>query len=148
MRQLFVLILSIALIGVTISSCNNKKKSKKRTPKVQKVQVDTVVQPVVEEPVVEETPVVEEEVEVIEENTKPQKYFIVKESFESKKNAEAFSEKLKAEGYDSRVLLCPFDYYRVTYKGFTSKKEALRVMREDRKKEGFEDVWVYIYLGL
>lgn len=148
MRQLFVLILSIALIGVTISSCGNKKKSKKRTPKVRKVQVDTVVQPVAEQPVIEEEPVVEEEVEVVVEDTKPQKYFIVKESFESKKNADAFSKKLISEGYDSRVLLCPFDYYRVTYRGFTSKKEALRVMREDRQKEGFEDVWVYIYLGL
>ena len=120
--------------------CSNKKKSE-RTPKVQKVQVDTVVQPVVEEPVVEETPVVEEEVEVIEENTKPQKYFIVKESFEIKKNAEAFSEKLKAEGYDSRVLLCPFDYYRVTYKGFTSK--ALK-LREDRKKKVWGRLGIYI----
>jgi len=119
----------IAILSVGFSSCKKKVKKKKVVKKVAVVKRDTVVAEPEPEP---------------EPEPQPQKYFLIAGSFTVAENADAYKIKLEDLGYESRVFETYDGYFRVSYMGFSDKTEALRVMNEERSKEGSSNVWLHI----
>lgn len=130
MKQLIGLIAIVAILSVGLSSCKSKA-PKKVQKKVAVIKQDTVVP----EPIVDVEPV---------QISKPEKYFLIAGSFSREGNANNFSTKLQGLGYESRIFQSGNGYYRVSYMGFSDKKEALRILADERGKEGSSDVWLHI----
>ncbi|MBR6287312.1 MAG: SPOR domain-containing protein [Bacteroidaceae bacterium] len=97
------------------------------------------------EVVVKEKPMV---VPAQKEEVKPHqpetgKYSIVLASAITKKNAEAFVDKLKTLGYDDAYVYNNGKMNRVLYASFPTEKEAQTALSKLRDKETFKDAWVY-----
>lgn len=135
MRQLMSIIVLVAILGISFSSC--KQKTRRVKKKVKKVAV------VKQEPISKDTVEYKEEVEPVVV-ADPNKYFIIAASFQSKENAEAMVSRLIDLGYQSRIFESADNFYRVSYMSFTDKNEALRTLEEERSKEDSEDVWLHI----
>jgi cell division protein FtsN len=134
MKRLISLLAIIAILGVSFSSCTQKKK--RRVKKVVAVaKAPTKPKTVAYQPKVE--PVVEPVIEA-------QKYFIIGGSFEIKSNAEKFQATLIDLAYESEIFISFTGCYRVSYMGFSDKKEALRVLANERAKEDTQEVWLHI----
>ena len=132
MRQLIKLLALVIVVGISFSSCKEKK-VKKTVPKKTVVKKDTVKP---------------KPVKVVKEEPKPaapQKYFLIRGVFEYKHRADAFYEKLVADGYDARIFMSDDGFFRrISYMGFSDKAEALAKLEEERAKEETKDVWLYI----
>ena len=141
-----------------ISSLNPFSKTEQVQPKTEST--------VSEKPIIEKTdiekPVVFEETEKIAETgaktitqqssvSKPEKpvadlhYYIIAGSFLSENNAQSMKNQLEGQGFDPIVFKANNDFYRVGMKGYSSIDLAINEMREMRKKQGFEQVWVTKY---
>ena len=51
-------------------------------------------------------------------------------------------DQFEGQGFDPIVFKANNDFYRVGIKGYSSYNLAIEEMREMRKKQGFEQVWV------
>ena len=141
-----------------ISSLNPFSKTEQVQPKTEST--------VSEKPIIEKTdiekPVVFEETEKIAEtgaktitqqspDKQPEKpvadlhYYIIAGSFLSENNAQSMKNQLEGQGFDPIVFKANNDFYRVGMKGYSSIDLAINEMREMRKKQGFEQVWVTKY---
>lgn len=137
MKKIFLLAAALLIIGV---ACKDKKEPPKKEP-VKKVapapKPDTLAQKV-EEPKPEPKPVPQ----------KPDKYFLIAGSFSSQDNAESFKKELTDQGFKSEVIIRNWgensDFYKVSYMGFSNKKEAINKMQQERTQPGKEDVWVLV----
>jgi len=69
-------------------------------------------------------------------------YYIIAGSFLSENNAHRMKDQLEGQGFDPIVFKANNDFYRVGMKGYPSIDLALNEMKEMRKKQGFEQVWV------
>ncbi len=135
MKKIFLL--ATALLVIT-AACKDKKEPPEKEP-VQKVapppEPDTIAQKA-EEP--EPEPVPQE----------PDKYFLIAGSFSSQDNAESFKKELSDKGFNSQVIMRNWgensDFYKVSYMGFSDKKEAINIMEQERTQPGKEDVWVLV----
>jgi cell division protein FtsN len=135
MKKIFLLATALLVIGV---ACKDKKEPPKKEP-VKKVapapKPDTIAKKV-EEP--EPEPVPQE----------PNKYFLIAGSFSSQGNAESFKKDLTDKGFNSEVIMRNWgknsDFYKVSYMGFSDKKEAINKMQQERTQPGKEDVWVLV----
>lgn len=133
MKKAYVLIAVLAL--ALLIGCKEKKRPAPPKPKAQVVEVAKQEEPKAvaqEEPA---QPVVKQE---------NYKYFLVAGCFQFPANAERFHAQLRSEGYDSQILPYYYNMQLVTYKGFTSKQEALRALEQIRNEFGKEDSWVFI----
>lgn len=131
MRHVLTLLALIAVLSISFTGCK-KKKPKKIIPKKTIVKKDTVKP---KPKVVKVEPV---------KPKKPQKYFLIKGVFEYKHYADAFYEKLVKQGYDPKVFVTEDGFfYRISYMGFSDKKEALKKLAEERAKEETKDVWLF-----
>ena len=72
-------------------------------------------------------------------------YYIIAGSFLSENNALGMKKQLTGQGFDPIVFKANNDFYRVGMKGYSSIDLAIKEMREMRKKQGFEQVWVTKY---
>ncbi|MCK4701083.1 MAG: SPOR domain-containing protein, partial [Bacteroidales bacterium] len=72
-------------------------------------------------------------------------YYIIAGSFLSENNAHSMKNQLTGQGFDPIVFKANNDFYRVGIKGYSSIDLAIKEMREMRKKQGFEQVWVTKY---
>ena len=72
-------------------------------------------------------------------------YYIIAGSFLSENNANSMKKQLAGQGFDPIVFKANNDFYRVGMKGYSSFNIAIKEMREMRKKQGFEEVWVTKY---
>jgi len=72
-------------------------------------------------------------------------YYIIAGSFLSENNAQNLKNQLAGQGFDPIVFKANNDFYRVGIKGFPAIDLAIKEMREMRKKQGFEQVWVTKY---
>ena len=68
------------------------------------------------------------------------KYYLVAGSFQQKKNADKFVNKLNATGYNSKIFMERRGYYRVCYSSFLERKEAFNEYRKLKNKN--VEVWV------
>lgn len=138
-----------------ISSLNPFSKTEQAQPKTEST--------VSEKPEIEKTdtekPVVIEETEKTAETpaktvtdqspvSQPEKpvadlhYYIIAGSFLSENNALGMKKQLAGQGFDPIVFKANNNFYRVGIKGYSSIDPAIKEMREMRKKQGFEQVWV------
>ena len=131
--------------NVDISSLNPFSKTEQVKPKTEST--------VTEKPIIEKTDI-EEPVKTIPQQSPvslPEKpvadlhYYIIAGSFLSENNARSMKNQLEGEGFDPIVFKANNDFYRVGIKGYSSIDLAIKEMREMRKKQGFEQVWVTKY---
>jgi len=130
MRNILTLLALVAVLSISFSGCKQKK-AKKIVPKKTIVKKETAKPKVVKaEPV---------------KPKKPQKYFLIGGVYEYKHYADAFYEKLVEQGYDAKVFVTEDGFfYRISYMGFSDRKEAFNKLAEERAKEETKDVWLYI----
>lgn len=128
-------ILTIALCAILFFSCAEKpKKVAAQNPKpvVEVKEVKDTVESISTEPIVE----------------KPHKYFLIAESFSNKANAENYKKVLINKGFDAQIIERAkgpnADFYKVAYKSFAEKDEAIMALNSERKQKGFENIWVLI----
>lgn len=132
MRHVLTLLALVAVLSLSFSSCKQKK-AKKIVHKKTIVKKDTVKP---KPKVVKAEPV---------KPQKPQKYFLIGGVYEYKHRADAFYNKLVEQGYDAKVFVTEDGFfYRISYMGFSDKKEALKKLAEERAKEETKDVWLYV----
>ncbi|MBN2166406.1 MAG: SPOR domain-containing protein [Marinilabiliaceae bacterium] len=137
-KQIFSFILFGGIILFAVS-CNDKP-------------VKQAPQPIEEQPVFEDTIQSDTIIDVVEEIPEPpkpeNKYFLIAASFRNQVNAEKLRDRLIAEGYESEVIIRQTginpDFYKVSYKGFSDKSQALRVLRDEMSQGSFPDVWLLI----
>ena len=95
------------------------------------------------EPVVEEI----EEPEPVEP-AEPDRYFLIAASFQKQSNAETFKNQLSDKGIQAQVITRPYgpnsEFYKVSYMGFSERKEAIEKMRQERNQPDKGDVWVLV----
>ena len=72
-------------------------------------------------------------------------YYIIAGSFLSENNAQSLKDQFTGQGFDPIVFKASNDFYRVGIKGYSAFDLAIEEMREMRKKQGFEQVWVTKY---
>ncbi len=72
-------------------------------------------------------------------------YYLIAGSFLSENNAQSMKNQLAGQGFDPIVFKANNDFYRVGMKGYSSFDLAIDEMKEMRKKQGFEQVWVTKY---
>jgi len=137
MRRFISILALIVILGVSFTSCKQKKrKVVKKVKKVAVIEHDTI-QP--------DSVTYEDKSEpVVEPVSVPNKYFLIAASFESKKNAEEMLNKLTDLGYSSRIFISEDNDYRVSYMGFSDREEAFKKLAEERAKADTENVWIHI----
>lgn len=102
---------------------------------------EPVIETIVKDTVIEQPIVVEESpAEVIDENVK--KFFLIAGSFKVPSNAEAFSEKLKNEGYESEIIVRNNGFHCVSLKTFYTWNEV--VSEWSQTKSSREGIWILI----
>jgi len=69
-------------------------------------------------------------------------YHLIAASCDSKKSADKYVNKLKAQGYESQIINKKNGYFRVSYGSYSSKKEALEAL--DLLKDNNKKAW-YLY---
>lgn len=127
------IVMALATIFI---SCNNKGDNKLATEKsIQKLPVqnqpnDTVA---IAEADTDTTTQNKVAIKTNIQSKTSQKYFLITDSFEIKSNAEKLAEKLKNEGFDVRIIPTNFGMYRVSYRGFSDRKEAFDALKEEQK---------------
>ena len=70
-------------------------------------------------------------------------YCIVLASHVSKKNANAFVEKLQQKGYQESEVYIHKDVTRVIYGNYKTQEEAYNALRKVHREKGLEEAWVY-----
>ena len=141
-----------------ISSLNPFSKTEQAQPKTESAVSE---KPKIEKTDIEEPVTIEKTKKVAEITTKtivqpplnsqPEKpvadlhYYIIAGSFLSENNALGMKKQLTGQGFDPVVFKANNDFYRVGIKGYSSIDLAINEMREMRKKQGFEQVWVTKY---
>jgi len=137
MTNKLLLILIIFTIGFI--SCGKKKEEPKKQVQRQvvkpvEIKKDTVPPAPKPEPIVIEKP--------------DNKYFLIAASFEKETNAISFKNSLIEKGLDSEVIIrnsgINKEFYKVSYKGFSDKKEAYRELNIEKNQPEHEDVWLLI----
>ncbi|WP_430810573.1 MULTISPECIES: SPOR domain-containing protein [unclassified Carboxylicivirga] len=140
MRKLITFFAITALLvgaGCKDKDAKVPQKPVKKAVVQKKVEVkDTLVQ----EPIVEE---------VIPEPPKPaNKYFLIAGSFSKRHNADVFMEKLINDGYNAEIIERRNgpneEFFKVSYKAFHDKTEALAELQIARNTAGSENVWLLI----
>lgn len=107
-------------------------------PKIEKIDIEKPV--TIEKTITQQAPVSQPEKPVADLN-----YYIIAGSFLSENNAFGMKKQLTGQGFDPVVFKANNDFYRVGIKGYSSIDLAIKEMREMRKKQGFEQVWVTKY---
>ncbi len=135
----------ILLLSAIIVSCGSDKKSKefathKEVKKIPTQVTDTT--PPSSSTEIEATTQDAEKEGDTKEPEAPQKYFLIKGSFEIKANAEKLAAKLNKEGFDTRIIPTDFGMYRVSCKGFSNRSEAFKNLKEERAAG--KDIWLNI----
>ena len=129
-KFLFIAFLSLA---IGISACKEEKKPLKKpktTKKVVKAKpIEKKIEKVVPKAVVKEA---------------INKYFLIKASFKVESNAKRMKLKLEKEGFDSQIMQSDYNFYRVSYKGFSKRDLAFKELKQARATQGTEDVWLHI----
>ena len=142
-----------------ISSLNPFSKTEQVQPKTESTVSE---KPKIEKTDIEEAVVIEETEKTAETGAKtitqqapvsqPEKpvadlhYYIIAGSFLSENNALGMKNQLAEQGFDPIVFKANNNFFRVGMKGYSSIDLAIKEMREMRKKQGFEQVWVTKYL--
>lgn len=125
-KILFVAFLSLA---IGMSACKEEKKVVKKIKTSKKIVKAKPVQKKV----------------VAEVIKKPiDKYFLIAASFKKQSNAEKMKSNLVNNGYDSQIIISKNQFFRVSYRGFSAKKEAFKELKIARSTEGRKDVWLHI----
>lgn len=125
------LFLSLAILGTGLLGCKQEKKAP-ITPKpksVTAVKKATKPEPKETEP---------------QPQKAPNKYFLIGASFQNSKNAQLYRQKLQNKGFESSILEANNGFSRVSYKGFSDRKEAFKQLRADRSTTQYKDVWLHI----
>lgn len=125
--KIIVILLILSMSGI-FTSCKKKAKEVVTTQKVEVVEVKP-------EPVApkKETP---------KPVVKQVNYYLVAGCFKIHNNAERLNDKLRNEGYDSKIL--PFyDMSMVTYDGYETRQEAQTALNRMVQEAGKEETWVY-----
>lgn len=129
-KILFIACLSFA---IGMSACKEEKKTLKNPKTTKKI--------VKAKPVKKK---IEKEVPKAVVKKVINKYFLITASFKNQSNAKKMKSKLQKEGYDSQIILSKNNFYRVSYKGFSNKKEAFKELKMARSTEERKDVWLHI----
>lgn len=139
MQKTFIF-LTLSFVLFALVSCNET--APKNTPATSPKKATVVIADTLKVDTVEK----EVAIKPIEEER--HRYFLIKESFEKKENAEALCVKLKAEGLNAHIIERPKGpnaaFFKVAYKSFPSREMAVSALRLETKKEGFEQVWILI----
>lgn len=137
MKKIFLLATALLILGV---ACKDKKEPPQKAPVKKEAPApkpDTLAKKV-EESKPEPKPVPKE----------PNKYFLIAGSFSNQNNAASFKKELTDQGYQSEIILRNWgensDFYKVSYMGFSDKKEAISKMKQERSQPGKEKVWVLV----
>ena len=131
-----------------ISSLNPFSKTEQAQPKTESAvsEKPTIEKTDIEEPVtIEKTITQQAPVSQPEKPVADLNYYIIAGSFLSENNAFGMKKQLTGQGFDPVVFKANNDFYRVGIKGYSSIDLAIKEMREMRKKQGFEQVWVTKY---
>ena len=120
-----------------ISSLNPFSKTEQVQPKTESTVSE---KPEIAKTVTPQTPVSQPEKPVADLH-----YYIIAGSFLSENNAQSMKNQLAGQGFDPVVFKANNDFYRVGMKGYSSFDLAIDEMKEMRKKQGFEQVWVTKY---
>lgn len=120
-----------------ISSLNPFSKTEQVQPKTESTVSE---KPEIEKTVTPQTPVSQPEKPVADLH-----YYIIAGSFLSENNAQSMKNQLAGQGFDPVVFKANNNFYRVGMKGYSSFDLAIDEMKEMRKKQGFEQVWVTKY---
>lgn len=135
MKKILLLATAFLVIGV---AC----KDKKEPPQP--------VQHEIEEPVQPEPDTISQQIEEPEpiEPAEPDKYFLIAASFQKQSNAESFKNQLNDKGFQAEVITREWgpnsEFYKVSYMGFSDRKEAIERMQQERNQPDKEDVWVLV----
>ena len=128
-----------------ISSLNPFSKTEQVQPKTESTVSE---KPIVEKTDIEKPVIIEKTITQQSPVSQPEKpvsdlhYYIIAGSFLSENNAQRMKNQLAGQGFDPIVFKANNDFYRVGIKGFPAIDLAIKEMREMRKKQGFEQVWV------
>ncbi len=147
MKKLYVFFISAFLI-LSIGACNSGKKKPEKKP----VKKTVVHQPLVDSAKladslakIAEQKVAEPEPEIIKPDDR---YFLISGSFKSMKNAEKFQKELRAQGYNSEVIIRKTgpntDFYKVSYKSFHDRDEAFNALRKEKNMPNNETIWLLV----
>jgi len=129
MNKTTLFIMLALVIGAT--SC----KSKKMTPVTPRAEIEI--------PVREERFTFTQEADRISQGTNM--YFVIMGSFQSKDNADRFSETLRGYGFTPSILLSETGFHRVSVNSFTSEDNArARVIQIRNEFPAYSDTWLLI----
>ena len=129
MNKTTLFIMLALVIGAT--SC----KSKKMTPVTPRAEIEI--------PVREERFTFTQEADRISQGTNM--YFVIMGSFQSKDNADRFSETLRGYGFTPSILLSETGFHRVSVNSFTSEDNArARVIQIRNEFPAYADTWLLI----
>ncbi|MCZ4693680.1 SPOR domain-containing protein [Ancylomarina euxinus] len=129
-----ILFITFLCLTIGMSACKEEKKTLKNPKTTKKIVKAKTEQKKPTEKVVPK--------EVVKKAIN--KYFLISASFKSQANAKRMQSKLQQEGYDSRIIPAPNNFYRVSYKEFSNRTEAFKELRIARLTEGRESVWLHI----
>ncbi len=134
MKHILTLLVFILILSISFQSCKEEKK--KVAPKETFTEKETIKS---------DTSTIETNISKQEESSEPEKFFLIRGTFEYKHRADACFDKLVAQGYDPKVFVTEDGFfYRISYMGFSNKKEAFQKLAEERAKEETRNVWLYI----
>ena len=128
-----------------ISSLNPFSKTEQVQPKTESTVSE---KPIVEKTDIEKPVIIEKTITQQSPVSQPEKpvsdlhYYIIAGSFLSENNAQRMKNQLAGQGFDPIVFKASNDFYRVGIKGYSAFDLAIEEMKEMRKKQGFEQVWV------
>lgn len=129
MNKTAIFIMLALAIGAT--SC----KSKRMLPATERAEADI--------PVREERFTFTQEADRISQGTNT--YFVIMGSFQSKDNADRFSQTLKVIGFTPSILLSETGFHRVSVNSFTSEDNARsRVLQIREEYPPYADTWLLI----
>ncbi|MFO8001856.1 MAG: SPOR domain-containing protein [Marinilabilia sp.] len=140
MKKTLLVAAAFLIIG---AACKDEEKPTQTTQTSENLEQSAPSEPdTTTEKVEEETP------EPPAEPEEPNKYFLIAGSFEKSENAESFQKQLNEQGFQSEVITRDWgknnEFYKVSYMGFQDKNEAIERMKQERNKDGKEDVWVLV----
>lgn len=135
-----IIFVSVTLL-LFVAACKNNPKKAEVEPVKQETPAPAIADTIVQNNT-------ETEISKPEPTPEPDKYFLIAGSFANLSNAEALQKKLTEQGFNSQVIVrntgINSEFYKVSYMGFRSKKEAIAKMKEERLVPGKEDVWVLV----
>lgn len=136
----YKLLLMSAVLSILFVMCRDKAKESNKQVKREVIKPASIVE--------KDTVTVIQKTEPPVIEKKENKYFLIAASFVKEANANKFRARLVNQGLDSEVIVRNkgrnTGFYKVSYKSFANKDEALKELAIAKRTSPYEGVWLLI----